>query len=155
MRKFILSFAYIGFLPGAPGTYASIVAFAIFCVGTHLGAPCWVWPVFAVIAALALLLVGVPADSSGDDDPKWCVLDEVAGAFVTVIAQPATDTPLHLLLTAALALAFFRLFDILKPPPINLLERLAGTWGVLADDLGAGVLANICTRLLRRFVFGI
>lgn len=155
MRKFILSFAYIGFIPGAPGTYASIVAFAIFCIGTSLGAPRWVWPVFAAIAALALLLVGVPAGSgtgNSDNDPGWCVLDEVAGAFVTVIAQPATDTPL---LTAALALAFFRLFDILKPPPINLLERLAGTWGVLADDLGAGALANICTRLMRRFVFGI
>ncbi len=153
MRKFILSFAYLGFLPGAPGTYASVVAFAIFCVGTYLGAPWWVWPVFAALAALVLLLVGVPADpGSGGADPRWCVLDEVAGAFVTVIAQPTTDAPL---LTAALALAFFRLFDILKPPPVNLLERLAGTWGVLADDLGAGVLANICTRLLRRFVLGI
>ena len=70
MRKFILSFAYVGFLPGAPGTYASVIAFAIFCVGTSLGAPPWVWPVFAALAALVLLLVGVPADTdtgSGGD----------------------------------------------------------------------------------------
>jgi phosphatidylglycerophosphatase A len=146
MRNFVLSFAGLGFLPGAPGTYASVVALAIFCAGAWLEAPGWVWPAAAGISGLLLLAVGVPGDPGGGrSDPRWCVLDEVCGAFVAVTAQPV-GTPM---LTAAAALVLFRIFDVLKPWPINLLERLPGRWGVLADDVGAGVLANVCLRLLR------
>ena len=146
MRKFVLSLAGVGFIPGAPGTYATIVALAIFLAGVRLGAPLWVWPLAAVLSGTLLLLVGVPpAPAGGRWDPRWCVLDEVSGTFVAVTSwHPAHSS----LLTAAAALVFFRLFDVLKPPPINLLERLPGSAGVLADDVGAGVLANVCIVLL-------
>jgi len=149
MRRFVLSFAYLGFLPGAPGTYASVVALVIYWFGMKLNAPVWVWPAAAGLSAALLVLVGVGGTGGRDEkDPRWCVIDETAGAFVTVIAQPA-NAPL---LTAVAALVFFRLFDILKPTPVSLLERLPGKWGVLADDIAAGVLANVCVQLTVRFV---
>lgn len=149
MRKFVLSLGWLGFLPGAPGTYATVVAVGIYLVGVHFGAPVWVWPAVAAVSAAILLVVGVPRDPEGGrSDPKWCVLDEFCGTFITVSAQP-TQAPI---LVAVTALVFFRLFDILKPPPIDLLERLPGSWGVLADDVGAGVLANASIWALRLIV---
>ena len=146
MRKFVLSLAGVGFLPGAPGTYATIVTLALFLAGVHFGAPLRVWPVAAVLSGALLLLVGIPPDPAGGrSDPRWCVLDEVSGTFVAVTSWHPAHSPF---LTALAALVFFRLFDVLKPPPINLLERLPGSVGVLADDLGAGVLANVCIVLL-------
>ncbi len=139
MRRFILSCGFLGFLPGAPGTYATVVAVCVWVLGVWLGAPLWTWIVLGVLSGVLLLVVGVPpADGGGRSDPGWCVLDEVCGTFLAVAGQPM-DAPL---LTALAALVFFRLFDILKPPPINLLERLPGAWGVLLDDVAAGVLAN-------------
>ena len=146
MRRCVLSVGYLGFIPGAPGTYASVLALGIYLAGTHLGAPGWVWAASAGFAAVVLVALGVPTDAkTGSTDPGWCVLDEVAGAFVAVIGQPLQSP----VLTAVGALLFFRFFDILKPPPVNLLERLKGRWGVLADDLAAGGLANLCLWVLR------
>jgi len=149
MRKFALSFAGLGFIPGAPGTYATVVALAIFYCGVRFHAPMWVFPALAVFFGLVLLVLGVPSGSGGGrSDPRWCVLDEFSGALVAVSFQP-THSPF---MVAVVALVFFRFFDILKPPPVNLLERLPGAWGVLADDLAAGVLANVCILLLRLLV---
>ena len=51
---------------------------------------------------------------------------------------------------AVVAFAAFRFFDILKPPPVRQLEKLPAGWGILADDLGAGVYANIVSQLVLR-----
>ena len=144
MRKFLLSVCGLGFIPGAPGTYASALTVAAVVSGSYLGAPVWVWPTAAALTALLLLTVGVPEGrDSGGKDPRWCVLDEVCGTFIAVSLLP-TDS---ILPTASGALVLFRIFDILKPPPVRQLEALDGSWGVLADDVAAGVLANIVVHL--------
>ena len=148
MRRFVLSVGGLGFLPGAPGTYATVVTLGVYLLGVHVGAPWWVWPAAAAISGGLLLVVGVPEDERGGADPRWCVLDEVCGTLVAVTGQP-THSPM---VVTAGVLVLFRLFDVLKPPPINLLERLGGSRGVLADDVAAGALANGCVWLLRLLV---
>jgi phosphatidylglycerophosphatase A len=120
-----------GFFPFAPATFASLlVAILLFLIG---GAP---W--FARAAALAgVIAIGVwaadRAERSYGHDAHCIVIDEVAGMLTAALIAPWTWS--HL----AAAFLLFRAFDILKPPPVYQLQSLRGGWGVMADDLAAGV----------------
>jgi phosphatidylglycerophosphatase A len=92
------------------------------------------------VAACLATAVGIPAATivareSGREDPGFVVVDEVAGQWIALIGVRPDWA--H----ALLALALFRLFDIWKPWPVRLLERLPGGWGIMLDDVAAGVLA--------------
>lgn len=76
-------------------------------------------------------------NSPSDHDPGWIVIDEWAGMAVATIG--IAHTPLLYLL----AFALFRIFDITKPGPIGKLELLPGAWGVMLDDLAAGLFARL------------
>jgi phosphatidylglycerophosphatase A len=95
-------------------------------------------------------VIGIPAATqvaraSGLHDPQFVVIDEVAGQLVALIAVPLAWK------TFLVGLILFRVFDILKPPPIRLLERLPEGIGIVVDDLGAGVYALVVMHLLLHF----
>ena len=97
------------------------------------------------LSPLGFLLQTLEARGCGIEDPSHVVIDEVAGQLVTLIA-----CPIH---WQALLAGFilFRVFDILKPPPIRSLERLPEGTGIVVDDLGAGVYALIILQALLHF----
>ena len=76
----------------------------------------------------------------GSKDASAIVIDEIVGMLTTYFTVPVVVLPL------LVGFMFFRLFDILKPFPQ--LERLPGGWGVMLDDLGAGIMAHGCVRLV-------
>jgi phosphatidylglycerophosphatase A len=82
-------------------------------------------------------------DQTGKSDPGQIVIDEFAGQAVTFIGLPAVSADKTLIITAVFGFLLFRLFDILKPWPIRKLEKLPKGWGILADDLMAGLFASI------------
>lgn len=137
------TFFGIGFLPGGPGTWASVVTAAVWYVGargTH--ATRGAVTVSTLIAATVVLLAGIPAASvaereSGKQDPGYVVIDEVAGQLTALILMPVEIW--HVLM----ALALFRFFDIVKPPPVRQLERLHGGLGIMVDDVAAGLYALV------------
>ncbi|HOA73564.1 MAG TPA: phosphatidylglycerophosphatase A [Phycisphaerae bacterium] len=89
-------------------------------------------------------------------DPGHVVLDEFAGQWMALVGLPLPLLHEQFLSVAAIfATQFFlfRVFDVLKPPPARQLERLPAGWGILMDDLGAGVYANIVGQILFRCVF--
>lgn len=71
----------------------------------------------------------------GGNDPGAIVIDEVAGMTLSVLPLPLTPAVL------AAGFVLFRVFDVIKPFPANVSQRLAGGVGVMADDLVAGVYA--------------
>ncbi len=137
------------------------------------GAEMLLIPSIAVWLAIAILGVrssGIVAEFAGVKDPQYVVIDEVSGVHLTLILALAPMFALSLLHSAdaaAFALysgmsilnwkfllagfVLFRIFDILKPFPCRRLERLAGGWGIMADDWMAGVYAAICMRLALHF----
>jgi phosphatidylglycerophosphatase A len=130
----------IGYLPFMPGTLASLLAcFLLFFFPGLFAHPFFV--VFFV--GVALLSVHMVLEK-GLHDPSWVVIDELAGMFITMVGHGTG--PWSLLKGFIL----FRLFDILKPYPIRRAERLPGTWGIVADDVAAGLFANIALTLLGR-----
>jgi phosphatidylglycerophosphatase A len=136
---------YIGFIPGAPGTYASIVTtlvfFAISCMAHRIS------PALHFISLCFISLIGVfvsaeTSRATGIEDPSFVVIDEVAGQLLTFLLLPVTGWNLFLGLVA------FRIFDMWKPFPIRKLESLPGGIGIMADDLLAGVYGNLALQLL-------
>ncbi len=125
-----------GLLPKAPGTWGSLAAlpFAFFIVawtGT------WGLLAAAVLATLVgVWAAGVYAARSGQDDPQRVVIDEVAGQWLALVPV-AHDLRLY-----AVAFLAFRFFDIVKVWPARHIDReLKGGWGIMLDDVVAGLYA--------------
>ncbi len=136
-----------GLLRPGPGTYGSVAAVLLWFGAAHVLHPApTAFAIGTAIAALAATLIGIPAativaEESGRKDPGHVVIDEVAGQLIALIAIPADWR--H----AALSLLLFRIFDILKPPPVRQLERLPQGTGIMLDDVAAGLLALLCAQL--------
>lgn len=126
-------------VPGTFGTLAAIPA----AIAFHLLLPPWAFAaVTAVLAGLAVWTSGVAARAMGLKDPRPVVIDEAAGLFVTLLYLPPTPA------MYVGAFVLFRLMDILKPFPARRAEDLPGGWGIVVDDLIAGVYANCALRIL-------
>jgi phosphatidylglycerophosphatase A len=142
------TFFGIGKLKPGPGTWASVAtvglwrAFAPFADGYQVPA--------AIAAAALVTAVGIPAATrvereSARKDPGFVVIDEVAGQLIALIGAP-----LHWK-TLLASLILFRVFDIVKPPPLRRLEKLPEGTGIMLDDVGAGLYALAVMQGLRHF----
>lgn len=152
----------LGSLRPAPGTWGSlppvVVAFGLFCFGLEPragGLGSWVY--FGVLAALlvfgcvACILEGDRAEARWGKDPSHAVADETAGQCIPLFALPLTPEAdwKRVLMVLAAAFLLFRLMDIAKPPPAYRLQKLPAGWGILIDDLIAGVYAAFALQILR------
>lgn len=145
----VATFFGVGYLKPGPGTWASVAAVLLWAAAAwrfHLSAH-GLLLLLAIGIALTLVL-GVPAATivereCGRHDPGFVVIDEVAGQWIALLFCPFD------VFHALLALLLFRLFDIAKPFPVRRLERLPGGWGMVFDDVAAGLYALCIASLLR------
>ena len=136
--------------PG-PGTWGSVAALLLWLALAHF-APL-TGPQLALVTTAAAFLVtaiGIPAGTivaleTGKDDPQHVVIDEVAGQWIALIACPVD------LWHPLLALLLFRAFDIVKPWPARQLENLPGGWGIMLDDVAAGLYALLGMQIIRHW----
>lgn len=133
----------LGRLPLAPGTWGSLGGLAVLAP-LRLYFPLAFAGTLAVLAGAGIWAAGRAARILRRRDPGEVVVDEILGMGLT-IAATRSPTPVSLLA----AFLLFRLFDILKPPPLRRLERLPGGIGIVADDVGAAVWAGAFLWLLR------
>lgn len=145
LNTFIATFFGIGFLPKMPGTWGSLAA-----LGLYLMLPAALFmgktlllsiPLLIVLCLVSVYFSGKAEKYLGHDSPH-IVIDEVCGYFVAVMFLP------HNWLIGVYAFVFFRVFDIAKPYPIGKSQNIPRGWGVVIDDVLAGVLANILTQIL-------
>lgn len=139
--KVLGSCAGLGYFPFAPGTVTSLVAAVVFGAAPSLLIPSIAFPSVAVVFVLGLWAAGVMESIYGRD-PSQVTIDEVAGQWVALLFLPAGW------FTVLLGFVAFRFFDIVKPEPVNLSQNLPGGWGVMVDDLLAGVYANLSVRIV-------
>ncbi len=154
MRKLLVSFFGLGFGPAAPGTWASLGAVAVF-LALHLtlpaGLPWWAILAGVVLASAACVALSPWAIATyRSKDPRPMVLDEVAGQWLGLLFVPL-GAGWRAVWVVGAAFALFRVFDVLKPPPARQLERLSAGWGILCDDLAAGVMTNVVLQLALYF----
>ena len=135
--------------PGTWGSVAALILWAAFAFTLHPST-------LTLSLALTLCVVvatalGIPAATiverqSGRTDPGFVVIDEVIGQWIALFGSPADWR--H----GLIALVLFRLFDITKPFPVRRLERLPGGWGIVFDDVAAGLYALGVASLLRIWI---
>ncbi len=145
MNKFVTFVAtggYVGFFPVAPGTVGALVGLLL----------CFLFSSYPLalylLSTAALFFLGAWAAERAEislgckDSPK-IVIDEIVGLLITMVLIPLTPG------TALAGFIFFRLFDIIKPPPAGKIDRqMKGGFAVLLDDAVAGLYANFSLRLL-------
>lgn len=137
--------------PG-PGTWGSVAALLLWAAFARILHPTPAALQLVLIAGIILsIALGVPAATvaareSGRHDPGFVVIDEVAGQWIALLGSPADWK--H----ALIALVLFRLFDITKPFPARQLERLPEGWGIVFDDVAAGLYAWGVAAILRIWI---
>jgi phosphatidylglycerophosphatase A len=134
-----------GLFPVAQGTVGTLVGIPLVILLAQLNSYGGAVVIFLFII-LAVWSSHVSSSLLANEDPAEVVIDEVAGFLITFFLLPFSW--LHL----CFGFVLFRLFDILKPFPVRRLEKLKGGLGIVADDLLAGVYANLCLRILMEFV---
>jgi phosphatidylglycerophosphatase A len=153
MKRFAATCFGLGKLPIAPGTWGSLPPVAVLLMMGWSGIAS---PITVAIVMVALAFIGsivcvrcAPASiaATGKKDPSEVVADEFAGQAVTFIVA-GIFTPAGIFVTAIFGFLLFRIFDIIKPWPLRKLEKLPQGWGILVDDLGAGVYAALSMSLI-------
>ncbi len=153
--RFWLTAGWVGYCPWAPGTFGSLVG-ALLALAAFRGLDhgqareAALASGVLLFSGVTLLYGGLAEQVFGVKDPKPVVSDEVAGMLLSLMLLPDL-TPNGQAAALGAGFLLFRLFDILKPPPLKSLERLGGGWGILLDDLAAGLLANAALQALLRF----
>jgi len=145
----VATFFGAGLLKPGPGTWGSVAALLLWAAaawGLHLSPHALLIGLLAAIVVATVL--GVAAATlvereSGCTDPGFVVIDEVIGQWIALLLSPADWR--H----GLIALMLFRLFDITKPFPVRRFERLPGGWGIVFDDVAAGLYAWGIASLVR------
>jgi phosphatidylglycerophosphatase A len=157
----------VGWLPVAPGTWGAAVAVLplffftninpsipnAFGMSSYSKSPIFhtIFTLFLTIFIAIFTWIGVKAVDSlqheWGEDPKQVVIDEMIGVWIAILGLSLTIPNL------LLGFTLFRFFDIVKPLGIRQLERIKGGWGVMLDDVLAGVYANIVLQIINLFYF--
>lgn len=130
--KIAATFFGVGYLPLCPGTWASAAAVGLYY--TLRDTPLWcVIGVAAVLMMVGFLVCSRAERMFGKKDSSYIVIDEAATMFVLLVFVP------HATMSIIAAFVLFRIFDIVKPYPIKKIEHFSGSWGIMIDDIVAGI----------------
>lgn len=145
LENFFLSFFGAGHAPFAPGTFGTLATMPIIIAIIKFQIPIYLLiPFYVTTFIFSTFLIDYVQKKQKLEDPSWIVIDEVLGVLV---ATPfiIEDTWWHYLLIFIL----FRIFDISKLPPINLIDRkMKNGFGVIFDDIVAGVYTAISYKII-------
>jgi len=154
MRKFFILLGtvggtgYIPILPGTAGTGIGVIIYLIFSKISKIFPGPFLEPLSYLIILLVFIGAGVWISGKCNqyfkgNDNSSIVIDEVGGFLITMFALPFS---MRFLL---LGFILFRTFDITKPFKIEKIQKLPGGWGIMADDIAAGILANLVLQASR------
>ena len=132
----IATFCGVGLIPFASGTFATLAAVPVYLAGELTVGPPAILALLIFFTVAGVAAAGVMQTRLGYHDPSEVVVDEVAGFLLTMLYVPASPW------TLAAGFLLFRAFDVIKPWPASAAEKLPGGWGIMADDLVCGLMAN-------------
>ena len=143
---FLATGFYVGNIPFAPGSFGSLIGlplcFALAGISLVPAVLCTLFFIF-----FAVCIAGAAEKILKQNDPGCIVIDEIAGMMVALIGLPFNP------ITVTIGFIIFRILDILKPFPIRNLDKgVPGGLGVVADDVAAGIIANLLLRIILRIL---
>lgn len=136
----------IGRLPLAPGTWGSLFTLPlVFLIGWSAGT--YAIAALFIFSCVLSLWCAPAAEEKFGKDPSQFILDELAGQSVVFLVTDFSAPPLQIIAVLLSGFILFRVFDIMKPLGINALQKLPGKFGILADDILAGIYALVLLEL--------
>jgi phosphatidylglycerophosphatase A len=145
---FIATCAHVGYAPVAPGTFGSAVGLVIYYLVRRQGSTMVELATIGVILLVGLWAATEAEHHFGGIDPGPVVIDEVIGMLITLALIPVTVAG------AVTGFLIFRVLDVVKPWPARRLEHLPGGFGIVLDDVMAGVYGNLIMMVLVRVLPG-
>ncbi|MBU0529307.1 phosphatidylglycerophosphatase A [bacterium] len=136
----------IGYLPIAPGTWGSLAALVLWFLIIESTSTITFIVSIVIIFILGVYTSNITESILKKKDPSVIVIDEWVGQWIALLFLPKS------LLWGLVAFLFFRLFDIWKPYPIKNLDDMTGGWGIMLDDVLAGIYALVAISLLRAWI---
>lgn len=144
--KIIASMFYVGKLPIAPGTWGSLAAFVIWLlIIPHISSYTLI-VLILVLFGFGVIISSHLENTIDEKDPSIIVIDEWVGQWIALLFLPKS------IIWGTIAFLLFRLFDIWKPFPANKLDKLNGGWGIMLDDVMAGIYSLLIVQILRFIV---
>jgi phosphatidylglycerophosphatase A len=135
----------VGYLPFIPGTFASIAGILLIYL---LKDNSFIYILFTVVLIiLGFLISGKAEKIFNKKDARFIVIDEVSGMLLSLLLFIPYDIKL-----IVMAFILFRILDAFKPYPSDRLQRLAGSIGIMSDDIVAGLYTNIILQIVSRLV---
>ena len=131
-----------GYAPIAPGTAGSLLGLVLIYLFPLNG---WYWLALTLLFFFIGVWTSTIIEKEKGEDPPIVVIDEVVGQWVALLFLPVYSVKVFVL-----AFLLFRLFDVRKPPPIDQSQNLKAGYGIMIDDVIAGVYANIILQLIFR-----
>jgi len=131
---------YVGRIKFAPATFGSLLAIPLIFI-TYIN-PAIIILTFSFLLVLGILSANYMVKLSGERDPKCVVIDEITAFYIVFFPQ---KPDIRFLI---LGFLIFRILDIIKPFPARLMERLPKGWGVMLDDIVAGVYTLLLLKTL-------
>ena len=147
----------IGKIKYGPGTFASLAACVLFFFLINIFSISVVFIILVIIFFYSFIAINNSFEEFNSEDPQEIVIDEVIGQMLTLVAIPIYETlyPLPALYYFVAGFILFRLFDVLKPYPINYIDdNVAGSIGIMLDDILASVYSIIILIVLFFFLGG-
>ncbi len=136
----------IGYLPIAPGTWGSLAALILWYIIINTISTFTLITLIIAIFILGVFVSSITESHLAIKDPSIIVIDEWVGQWIALVFLPKS------VVWGLSAFLLFRIFDIWKPYPINVLDRIKGGFGIMADDVLAGVYTLLIISLLRALI---
>ena len=140
LEKFLGSGFYSGYIPFAPGTFGSLVALSIYLI-PGMENPTILLILISLFSVLGIS-IGTKFETIYGKDPKQCTIDEMVGTWITLLFIPKK------ILLILMAFIIWRVFDIIKPFPANVAEKLNGGFGIMLDDVISAIYALLISHLI-------
>ena len=140
IHNIIATVGGVGYFPIAPGTAGSFAGLLL-CLLLHANTFLYI-SAFIIFFTIGVISSGIVERGSPQKDPGFIVIDELANIFPVFLFIPLS--------VKAILIGFilYRVFDIIKVPPMKKLEKLHGGWGIMLDDLASGIYTNLILHIL-------
>ncbi len=152
LSRLIATFFFIGYAKIAPGSIASLVTtLLVYFFSKDLNSYLFVF-IILLTTISAFYAIGVYTHGLIDKDRSEIVIDEVIGQSIALLPLLFFEEPKFPELNiCVISLFFFRFFDIIKPYPINIFDKMNNTFGVIFDDILAGAFSALLLTLVLSF----
>lgn len=147
LSEWIATCLKVGYLPLAPGTWGSAFAILIWFIFLKNLSPIIFGLLIILFIFIGIITANTIIDNGGGNDPSYIIIDELVGQWLALWMLPNGS------INIIIVFILFRFFDIFKPWPVRFMEKFPRGFGIMFDDIAAGILTFILIQAMNIYIF--